>query len=174
MSFATAYRQLLADARVGVPALPERRMATELRRPPRAARLRAWLWQDSLERRLLDGERVAGDDALAARAWQLTRPRTCAHLAAALDLLLAEAAANGNGPSPRAGAAVPVRRGAVTAARDELARAAARLRDPRLVQPRGVAMLRRLLRDGNGPLYLTTSGDDELWRWLRRAAIALD
>lgn len=173
MSFATAYRQLFADARVGARPLPEERAAVGAPVPALLVRLRARARADRLERRLFDGERVAGDAVLAARAWQLTRPRACVRLAVALDAVLGEAA--GEEPCGRDGAAVPVRRAAVAVARDELVRAGARLRAPRPVQPRGVAMLRRLLRDGNGPLYAPgPEGDEELWQWLRRAAIALD
>jgi hypothetical protein len=161
MSFTTPYRQLLDDARVAAPERP----ASPAPAPSR--RLLAWLRQGSLERRLLDG--VAGDGLLGARAWQLTRPRACERVAGALDAVLAEAA----GPVARGGSAVPVRREEVTVARDEIVRVAERLRDPRPVRPRGVVMLRRLLRDGNGPLY-APSANDALWRRLRRAAIALD
>lgn len=160
MSFTAPYRQLLDDARV---AAPERSASA----PALARRLRAWLRQDALERRLLDGE--AGDGLLGARTWQLTRPRACERIAGTLDAVLAEAAA----PPVWHGAAVPVRGEEVAVARDELVRIAERLRDPRPVRPRGVVMLRRLLRDGNGPLY-APSANDELWRRLRRAAIALD
>lgn len=165
MSFTTPYRQLLDDARVAAPERP-----TSPPVPALARRLRAWLRQGALERRLLDrehGQAAAG--LLDARAWQLTRPRACERLAGALDAVRAEAAA----PPAWRGAAVPVRRVEVAVARDELVRIAARLRAPRPVRPRGVVMLRRLLRDGNGPLY-APSANDELWRRLRRAAIALD
>lgn len=104
-----------------------------------------------------------------ARAWQLTHPRARAQMARALMAVLADADA----PVPRGGAAVPVCRTEVEAARDELVRAVARLRDPRPVRPRGMAMLRRLLADGDGPLY-APSASDELWRRVRRASVALD
>jgi len=165
VSFTTPYRQLLDDART---AAQERPAPPPAPAPPQ--RLLACLRQGTLERRLLDGERgEAGDGLLVARAWQLTRPRACARVAGALDAVLAEAA----GPVARGGSAVPVRREEVAVARDELVRIAERLRAPRPVRPRGIVMLRRLLRDGNGPLY-APSASDELWRRLRRAAIALD
>jgi len=157
VSFADLHRQPLA-----APVRAERRA------PSRGARLRAWTAQERLDRWLLDGEAAAGG-LLAVRAWQLTSPRTRARIARTLSAAIDEA----QEPLPRRGAAVPVCRSAVDAARDELARAIARLRDPRPVRPRGIVMLRRLLADGDGPLY-APSASDELWRRVRRASIALD
>ncbi len=156
MSFAGLHHQPLAAPR-----------RAERRTPRRAARLRAWTAQERLDRRLLDGEPLAGD--LAVRAWQLTRPRARVQLARALTVVLDEAEA----AVARRGAAVPVDRAEVELARDEMVRAIARLRDPRPVRPRGMAMLRCLLADGDGPLY-APSANDELWRRVRRASIALD
>jgi len=160
-----AHRELLAEAQAEAP----RRLPPP--RPALSARARAWLRQDALERRLLDGEALTaptGDD-LAARAWQLTRPRARARMTRTLTGVLLEAGE----PAARRGAAVPVRRSEVEVARDEIARVVARLRDPRPVRARGMAMLRRLLTDGDGPLY-APNAEDELWRRVRRASIALD
>lgn len=140
----------------------------ERRRPPsRRARLRAWAAQERLDRWLLDGEPPNGG-MLAVRAWQLTSPRARARIARTLGAALSEAE-----QPVRRGAAVPVCRTEVEVARDELVRAIARLRDPRPVRPRGIVMLRRLLADGDGPLYAPCA-NDELWRRVRRASIALD
>jgi hypothetical protein len=164
VSFASPYRQLLDDARRGTPGLPGPST------PALRSRLLAWLRQGALDRRVLDGVVGVRDEReLRAREWQLTRPRARARIARALGALLAE----GGESVARGGAAVPVRRAEVEIARDEIVRVVERLRDPRPVRPRGVVMLRWLLSDGNGPLYVA-SATDELWRRLRRAAIALD
>lgn len=104
-----------------------------------------------------------------ARAQRLIRRRARVRMARALTAVLADADA----AVPRGGAAVPVCRTEVVVARDEIVRTVARLRDPRPVQPRGMVMLRALLSDGDGPLYVPASRD-ELWRRIRRASIALD
>jgi hypothetical protein len=137
--------------------------------PPLPDRVRARLHACALDARLADGERGDGDALLAARAWQLAHRATRARLACALDNVLAELA---GAPGPRAGAAVPVDRREAAIARSELIRLADRLRDGRPIAAKGIAMLRRLLCDGASPLYLPDA-DDELWRALRRAAIAL-
>lgn len=162
MPVTDAYAELLVGARA------ETRRRAAPSRPALRARVRACVRQEALDRKLLDGE-AAGGGELAARAWQLTRPRACARIARTLTAVLAEA----ERPIAPRGAAVPVRRAEVEMARDELVRAVARLRDPRPVRPRGVVMLRRLLADGDGPLY-APSPNDELWRRVRRASIALD
>ena len=164
-SFAHPYRRLLTDAREG--AAPVAR-AQRGRTPSRPARLRAWARQERLDRWLLDGEAPTAG-LLAVRAWQLTSPRACARIARTLSAAIDEA----QEPRPRRGAAVPVCRDEVDVAHAELVRAIARLRDPRPVRPRGIVMLRRLLADGDGPLYAARA-NDELWRRVRRASIALD
>jgi hypothetical protein len=68
---------------------------------------------------------------------------------------------------------VPIRRGEAELARSELIRLAERLRDERPVAAQGIALVRRLLCDGSGPLYVP-GAEDELWRDVRRAAVALD
>lgn len=158
MSFATPSRHLLVD--------PRQRQVSVL--PGRGARLLAWLWQGALDARLVDGARPDHGDRLAARAWQVTRPRARRRLSRALEAVLRDA---GN-PCGRGTAAVPVHREQVEAAGDEIARVVERLQDPRPVRARGMVLLRRLLVDGNGPLYASGAGD-ELWQALRRAAIAL-
>lgn len=164
MSFAKPYRELLADARVD--ASPSRAAG---RVPSAGARVRAWARQEELERRLLDGESAGpAGGLLAVRAWQLTRQRARLQMARALSGVLAEA----GGPPLRCGASVPVRRAEVAVAREEIERLVARLRDEAPVRARGMAMLRRLLGDGDGPLY-APSPDDELWRRVRRASVAL-
>lgn len=163
MSFAKPYRQLLIDARANA----ERSEAARV--PSMSARVRAWTRQEALERRLLDGEgSSAAHSLLAVRAWQLTRPRARAQLARAWSRVLAEA----GDPLLRRGASIPVCRGQVEVAREEIERVMARLRDPWPVRPQGMVMLRQLLGDGDGPLY-ALGADDELWRRVRRASVAL-
>lgn len=167
MSFVETYRQLLEDSRAedpraerGAPSAPALR-----------ARALAQLRQTALDQRLADGESCASDRELTARAWQITRPAARKRLASALDAVRAEA--KRSRPQRQRGAVVPICRAEVEVARDELERLAERLRDPRPVRPRGVALARLLLSDGNGPLYVP-SPNDELWRRLRRANVALD
>ncbi|MGO9753359.1 MAG: hypothetical protein ACLP8S_30390, partial [Solirubrobacteraceae bacterium] len=74
---------------------------------------------------------------------------------------------------PERGARVPICRREVEVARCEVQRLAERLRDPRPVGPRGVALAWQLLGDGSGPLYLA-SANDELHRRVRRARLALE
>jgi len=170
VSFVKTYRQLLEDSRVG-DLVPDTGDTAAPDTPALRARALARLRQAALDRRLADGASCVSDGDLTARAWQITRPVARKRLAAALDALLAEAAHSR--PQRQRGAVVPICRQEVEVARDEIRRIAERLRDPRPVRPRGVALVRRLLSDGNGPLYVP-SANDELWRRLRRAAVALD
>jgi hypothetical protein len=148
-----------------------RRLRVERSKPPLLARVHARLREGALDRRLVAGERAVGDRALAARAWQLTRRGSRMRLANALDAVLAEL----DGPQRRLlfSSAVPIRRGEAELARSELIRLAERLRDERPVAAQGIALVRRLLCDGSGPLYVP-GAEDELWRDVRRAAVALD
>jgi hypothetical protein len=68
-------------------------------------------------------------------------------------------------PRPVFSAAVPVSPEAAGHARDALLDLAERLRGPRGVHPDGLALVRRLLCDGAGPLYYGGPGE------LRHAAI---
>jgi hypothetical protein len=122
-----------------------------------------------LDRRLVADADATRHPVLGARSWQLTRPAACRRLAARLEALLTE---SGRPQSHRSGP-VPVCRPEVKAARSEILRIAARLREPRAVRPAGVVLLRRILCDGGGPLYVDC-GNDELYRRLRVAHTALD
>jgi hypothetical protein len=104
----------------------------------------------------LDAELAAGVDPdstalLELRAAQLLRPRYRRQLAAALDERLM-AALRG----PRWSSAVPVVRDQVSEASGTLLSLAQVLRASESVHPRGVAMVLRLLGDGDSPLYLRT------------------
>ncbi len=119
-------------------------------RPVRArhwivARLRA----ASLDGELADGISPETCDYLAARAFQLTSARSRRRLAAALDRLLADAGVRGTAKPLR----VPVQRARVTSAAAELRALSRYLLASGPVSARGVAMVRRMLCDGTGPLY---------------------
>jgi hypothetical protein len=162
VSFATPYRQLLDDSRLDA----GQRAATPT--PALRARALASLRNAALDPRLADGADIT-DRALTARAWQITRPNARERLATALDAILL----NAERPRPEHDATFRICREEVEVARGEIVRLVERLRDPRPVRPRGVALARRVLTDRTGPLYVT-SANDELWRRLRRAAAALD
>jgi hypothetical protein len=161
----------VARQRAGSRAEP-RPAPAAVKAPAAGDRVRARLHAYALDARLAGGERADGERLLAARAWQLTRRGARERLARALDAVLGEL--DGTRAS-RAGAAVPIDRCEAQIARSELIRLAERMRDGQPVAARGVARLRRLLCDGASPLYLPSPAgtDDELWRALRRAAIAL-
>jgi hypothetical protein len=140
-------------------------------RPPLWTRLRARLLRLSLDSRLARGAPAWGSPELRLRAAQLTSPRERGRLAEELDGVL-EAAAQ---PAGLRGAAVPLDRRAVLACGGLVRVIADDLRHAELVQPRGVALLRQLLRDGGSPLY-APEVEGSLDRSLRhaRAALLLD
>jgi hypothetical protein len=159
----STYTQLLDASRLDA----GRGAAT--RTPAWRARTLAALRHAALDRRLADGADAIDRRELTVRAWQITRPRALERLARALEGILIDA----ERPRPAHGPAVPVCCEEVEVARDEILRLVERLREPRPVCPRGVALARLLLTDGTGPLY-APSPNDELWRRLHRAAAALD
>jgi hypothetical protein len=163
MSFATHYRQGTDGygLDVGSRAAP--------RVPALRARALATVRHGALDRRLAEGADSAGDRELAARAWQITRASARERLATALDAVLIDA----ERPRSERRWSVRVCREEVEVARGEIQHLAERLRDPRPVSARGVALARRLLSDGTGPLY-APSANDELYRQLHHASVALD
>ncbi len=163
MSFATSYRQTRDRYR------PDADSRAATRVPALRARALATVRHAALDRRLAVGAVSTTRRVLAARAWQLTRASARERLATALDAILIDAERS----RPERSARVRVCRQEVQVARGEIQRLAERLRDPRPVRPHGVALARRLLRDGTGPLYLA-SANDELYRQLHRASVALD
>lgn len=102
-----------------------------------------------LDRRLAAGADPQSSAALAARAARVTderfRARVADGLAAAIDRASNERSAFS--------AAIPVQWAQVQNARAELTELIDELRAPWPVRPQGVAMARRLLLDGGGPLY---------------------
>jgi hypothetical protein len=99
----------------------------------------------------------------------MTRPNARQRLADALESVLVEAERS---CGERAGG-LRICHEEIEVARDEIARLAQRLRDPYRVRPAGIALVRRLLTDASGPLFVP-SANDELYRQVRRAAAALD
>jgi hypothetical protein len=109
------------------------------------ARLR---WR-SLEWRLASGEDPIHDRLLFERAAQIGTPKARMATAEQLERAI-EAAAE---PPRRFSGAVPVAREEVLRAMPVLLELIARLRDGVPAWPTGVAVVRRLLFDGAGPLY---------------------
>ena len=160
MSLTTPYQSRVEPDPDRRPALPET--------PALRARALACLHQAALDRRLAKGAGTAGDRALTARAWQIARERARASRPRSAAILI-----DVDRPRPPLSARVSPCRDEVRVACGEIRRVAARLRDPSPVRPRGVALVRCLLTDGTGPLYVP-SANDELYRQIRRAAAALD
>lgn len=136
------------------------------RSPSLMSRFRVAWHNRMLDMRLAAGEPIAGDRDLTARAWQLTRPRVRDQLA---NMLMG---AVRDGDELRTGSAVNMQ--SVSAARSELVALAARLRDPRPVNARGVALTRELFVSGSSPLFASRGPSEALRRYLREALTALD
>jgi hypothetical protein len=137
-------------------------------RPAIWIRLRTRLQRLGLDDRLARGDPPWASPELRWRAAQLTSDRERRGLANEIDRVL-EAAAQ---PARLRGAAVPLDRSGVLACGGLLRVLADDLRHAGLVQPRGVALLRQLLRDGGSPLY-APEAEGSLDISLRRARAAL-
>jgi hypothetical protein len=161
MSFVTSSRQSLDGPYLAA----SRRGASPVLRVRALVRLR----RNALDRRSAAGVDGTDHRELRARAWLITRPSARERLADELEWVLVEAE---HSWGQRAGG-VCLCLEEVEVARDEIARLAQRLRDPYRVRPAGVALVRRLLADTSGPLFVP-SGNDELYRQVRCAAAALD
>ena len=122
-----------------------------------------------LDRALAAGTPPEASVPLALHADRLVRPCNRRQVAGNLDHVLAEVRASGRPGHP----AVPLRRQQIIEAQAELAETACRLRNPGPVAAQGVAMLRLLLSDGQGPLY-GPGRDEDLTVVLRRCRMALD
>lgn len=119
--------------------------------PGPLARLAARVRGHELDGALIDGADPAASAALAARAAQLTGSASRAAVADTFERWVQES------DRGRRWAVIPSRR-AIDANRAELWDLVAALRAPMPVYARGVAMLRRLLRDGTGPAYTDDEG----------------
>ncbi len=137
--------------------------------PRRAARgVRARWHAETLDRALAEGADAAADPLLAARAAQLIAPRSRRRLAGGLARVR-RAARDGQAQAP---AAVAIDRHEVRGADRELVTLERRLRDGGAVDPRGAAMVSRLLCDGEGPLH-DPVGAGSVARHVRAAVVAL-
>lgn len=159
MSRATPSRQSLD----GLYLAASRRGASPVLRIRALARLR----RAALDRHPAACADGAGHRESRARAWLITRHSARERLATELESLLVEAERS----CGQRGGGICLDE--IEVARDEIARVAQRLREPYRVRPAGVALARRLLADTGGPLF-APSGNDELYRQVRRAAVALD
>ena len=128
---------------------PRVRRAGEL--PGRSSAVWASVRRDHLDCALACGANPATGDLLAVRAAHLTGRRCRAELAESLELMTRR-----DRPPSRFG--VEPCTPAVDRNRARMSALADRLRDPAPVYARGVAMLRLLLRDGSGPLYMPGTG----------------
>ena len=135
--------------------------------PPWSARLAARLFGDRLDRALIDGADPTTSATLAARATLLGSRTTRAELADELDAVLASA----QRPPSRL-RALP-RHAALLANASLLRELASILRGSAPLYVRGIAMVRRLLTDGTGPMYTSRDGI-ALGRALRKARAAVN
>ena len=137
-------------------------------RPPGAPdalrlRMRVFVRRGTLDRLLAAGMDPAWDPELRLRAAQITAPKTRCALSASLQAAVRDA----HRP-PRWSAAVPLARGAVLAAADELRLLAGCLAEPTAPAAQGVALAGQIVRDPCSPLY--APGSPEALRAAARIA----
>ena len=120
-------------------------------------RLRVLLHRARLDRMLIEGADPVATLELTLRAYQLTRASHRRQIAASIDDAVASAAARRR----RAPSAAPLARARISVARSELAELSRALREEPVASARGVALARRILVDGAGPLYVD-GGDTAL------------
>ena len=147
-------------------AAEQARAAERALHPPWSARLVARVFGDRLDRALIDGADPTTSATLAARAALLGSRTTRAELADELDAVLASA----QRPPSRL-RALP-RHAALLANASLLRELASILRGSAPLYVRGIAMVRRLLTDGTGPMYTSRDGT-ALERALRKARAAV-
>jgi hypothetical protein len=111
---------------------------------------RVWLRRGSLDRSLAAGADPAASPELARRARQLTSRRRRAGLAASIRNLLDTAERRPRGFT----SAVPIQRRAILRERQMLLQLAADLESQDELEPRGIALVERLLIDGGSPVYV--------------------
>jgi hypothetical protein len=129
------------------------RRSPALFRPSAPARALSRLRARALDRALVDGADPAASAQLAAHARRLTSDRSRAALACSLERLAAAQ------PDPgRRFQVIPFEPAGRANAR-QLTELAARLRGPSPVYSPGVARLRQLVSDGNGPVYADRTGE---------------
>jgi hypothetical protein len=112
--------------------------------------LGVWLRRGSLDRSLAAGTDPAASPALSRRARQLTSRRSRAGLATSIRDLLDAAEERPRGFT----SAVPIQRRAILRERQLLLQLAADLDSQDELEPRGIALVERLLIDGGSPVYV--------------------
>jgi hypothetical protein len=121
-----------------------------------SSRLWARLFAARYDRQLDEGHRIAAGGPLAAHYVRLASVREREHMAEALTTLMGDAGLiSGDGGG---GTRMPIRADVVRASADVVEAVLARLAGPRPVRARGVARLRILLSDGQGPVYRAGRG----------------
>lgn len=138
----------MRDAQVLMPRWFSR--PTRDRRPHWDDRIVARLLAAWIDRELAEGATTWSTVAHAARAVQLTNPRSRRSLARSLEGLIDRAE---EPPAPFRSAAIPPCREQVRHALPVILTLACRLRDRAPVDAHGIAQLRQLLSDGDGPCY---------------------
>jgi hypothetical protein len=121
--------------------------------PGLTARFAARLRGHALDRALIEGADPAATGQLAARAARLTSTSMRMEVARGLDRLALD-----EREAPKRWQVRPFKRAAAANA-PELHALAARLRGPGPLYARGIAMLRTLLTEGNGPAYTDSRGE---------------
>jgi hypothetical protein len=132
---------------------PARRRRTRRRGAPLGLRLRVLAQRGGLDRRLLAGADPVSTPELTLRAFQLTRAASRTTLAGSFEDTIATATERRR----RSATSAPLARGAIAAARLELAELVLAIREEPVVRARGLVLARRLLTDGSGPLYVESS-----------------
>jgi hypothetical protein len=112
--------------------------------------IRVWLRRGSLDRSLAAGADPAASPELARRARQLTSRRCRAGLAASIRNLLDAAEERPRGFS----ATVPIQRHEILRERRRLLELAADLESHDELKPGGIALVERLVTDGDSPVYV--------------------
>jgi hypothetical protein len=138
-------------------------------RPTVRDRFSAILHSDRIDSELAQGASPDADLARALRARRLTSTRTRRALASGLGNLIGQA------KTPTAGAfsSVPLQRGRVLAALDDLEQLQRCLLVAGPIAVRGVALTKELLTDGSGPLY-SRAGREDLGHRVRAAIDAME
>lgn len=117
-------------------------------------RWRVLIHRERLDRLLIEGVDPVTVPELTLRAFQLSRRSHRIALAASVDDAVRSAPVRRR----RSPSAPPLARDGIAAAKDELAALSRALREEPVVAARGVALARRLLTDGSGPLYVENGG----------------
>jgi hypothetical protein len=129
---------------------------------------RVWLQRGALDRKLARGADPSTSPALSRRARQLTSSRCRRGLAEGLRNVIDAA----DEPQRGYSAAVPLQRHEIQRERGFLVALAEDLRSDDELNPRGIALVEKLLTDGISPLY-TSSPEGELHGALTHARAAL-